>query len=65
MSNDNSPSACAFPPTSSPYFTPLAGCGGVEYYWVDVATGRVLPFNGCIEGGGIQALPHLSTMPWA
>ena len=42
----------------------MLGCDGLEYYWVDVATGRVLPFNGCIEGGGIQALPHLGTLQW-
>jgi hypothetical protein len=42
----------------------VLGCGGTEYYWVDVKSGQVRPFDGCVEGGGIQSLPRLSAMPW-
>jgi hypothetical protein len=42
----------------------LLGCDGEEEYWVDVRSGQVRPFNGCIEGGGVQSLPPLGSMPW-
>jgi hypothetical protein len=38
-------------------------CGGAESYRVNPATGLVLPFNSCVEFGGVRALPRLSQLP--
>jgi hypothetical protein len=44
---------------------PVLGCGGDEYYRVDAPTLRVLPFEGCIEGGGrtMPGIPHFRQLP--
>jgi hypothetical protein len=41
----------------------LFDCGGGESYRVNPATGQVLPFNGCVEFGGVRDLPGLSGLP--
>jgi hypothetical protein len=41
----------------------LFDCGGGESYRVNPATGQVLPYNGCVEFGGVRALPRLSQLP--
>jgi hypothetical protein len=38
-------------------------CGGGESYRVDPATGQVLPYNSCVEFGGVRALSRLSQLP--
>jgi hypothetical protein len=41
----------------------LFDCGGRESYRVNPAMGQVLPYNGCVEFGGVSALPGLSGLP--
>ncbi|HTA38336.1 MAG TPA: hypothetical protein VK760_04645 [Candidatus Acidoferrales bacterium] len=41
----------------------LFDCGGSESYRVNPATGQVLAYNGCVEFGGVRALPRLSQLP--
>lgn len=39
------------------------GCGGVEYYRIDLRQAIALPFDGCIEGHQRGLLPALSQLP--
>jgi len=39
------------------------GCDGFEYYRVSASFDQVLPFNGCVEGGGVRGLPRLTQLP--